>query len=165
MEPSDEEKNTKLDLVIAKWSDRFFAWLIDYVIVMGGSFVIYLVAFSAANLHAIFGRNFEYTKTLEFWPISLVFFGYWIVLELISGQSIGKRALNIKIVNLRGEPADWKGIVISSFGKAFILPIDVILGWIFTNKKRQRIFNRLGNTIVIKLPKAKEFDDISYKLD
>jgi hypothetical protein len=26
----------------------------------------------------------------------------------------------------------------------------VILGWIFTNNKRQRIFARAGNTIVIK---------------
>jgi hypothetical protein len=36
-------------------------------------------------------------------------------------------------------------------GKAFLLPIDVVLGWIFTNNKRQRIFNRISNTIVIKL--------------
>jgi hypothetical protein len=32
-----------------------------------------------------------------------------------------------------------------------LLPIDVILGWIFTNNKRQRIFGRISNTIVIKL--------------
>ncbi len=44
-----------------------------------------------------------------------------------------------------------KTAVIESFGKAFLLPLDVILGWIFTNNKRQRIFNRASNTIVIKI--------------
>jgi hypothetical protein len=41
--------------------------------------------------------------------------------------------------------------VILSAGRINLLPIDVILGWIFTNNKRQRIFNRASNTIVIKL--------------
>ena len=44
-----------------------------------------------------------------------------------------------------------KSAAIESFGKAFLLPINVLLGWIFTNNKRQRIFNRLSDTIVIKL--------------
>jgi hypothetical protein len=48
-----------------------------------------------------------------------------------------------------------KSAIIEGFGKAFLLPIDVALGWIFTNNKRQRIFNRISNTIVIKL-KPKE---------
>jgi hypothetical protein len=45
----------------------------------------------------------------------------------------------------------YRVAVLESFGKAFLLPIDVILGWIFTNDKRQRIFNRASNTVVIKL--------------
>jgi hypothetical protein len=58
--------------------------------------------------------------------------------------------LRIKTTDLEGKPADAKSIAISSFGKAFILPIDVILGWIFTNDKRQRLLSRAANTIVIK---------------
>jgi hypothetical protein len=38
-----------------------------------------------------------------------------------------------------------------------LLSLDVVLGWIFTNNKRQRIFNRISNTIVLKLkPKEEE---------
>jgi len=67
---------------------------------------------------------------------------------------------------LKGQKPDLKSIIISSFGKSFIIPIDVILGWIFTNQKRQRIFNRLGNTIVIKIePAEPEQENISYKMD
>ena len=91
---------------------------------------------------------------------------YWIIIEYKTGQSIGKIALRLKITNLKGEKADLKSIVISSFGKSFLLPIDLILGWIFTNKKRQRIFNRLGDTVVIKLDEIeKDMENISYKMD
>ena len=42
--------------------------------------------------------------------------------------------------------------------------LNVILSWIFTNDKRQRIFNRAGNTIVIKLKENSGTapDNISY---
>ena len=61
---------------------------------------------------------------------------------------------------------DLKSTAIESFGKAFLLPIDVILGLIFTNNKRQRIFNRISNTIVIKLKKPEVTqEDIKYTKD
>jgi hypothetical protein len=56
--------------------------------------------------------------------------------------------------------------VLQSFGKAFLLPLDVILGWIFTNDKRQRIFNRASNTIVIKIKENRVVSDsITYLKD
>lgn len=58
--------------------------------------------------------------------------------------------------DLAGNKVDAKSAAIESFGKAFLLPIDVILGWIFTNDKRQRIFSRAGNTIVVKMEKSGE---------
>jgi hypothetical protein len=63
--------------------------------------------------------------------------------------------LKIRTIDLLsgGNRIDIKRAAIESFGKAFLLPIDVTLGWIFTNNKRQRIFNRISNSIVIKLKK------------
>ena len=74
-------------------------------------------------------------------------------------------ALKIKTTSLEGKTADLKSVAIQSFGKSFLLVIDVILGWIFTNDKRQRIFNKAGNTIVIKLKENSDTapDNISYK--
>ena len=66
-----------------------------------------------------------------------------------------------------GGKIDIKSAIIESFGKAFLLPIDVALGWIFTNNKRQRVFNRITNTIVVKL-KPKEIataESIRYVKD
>jgi uncharacterized RDD family membrane protein YckC len=82
---------------------------------------------------------------------SIVFMAYWTYFESTSGQSIGKKLLHLKTTDLQGKNIDAKTAVLESFGKAFLLPLDIILGWIFTNDKRQRIFNRASNTIVIKL--------------
>jgi hypothetical protein len=41
--------------------------------------------------------------------------------------------------------------MLESLGKSFLLVIDVLSGSILTNEKRHRIFNRAGNTIVIKM--------------
>jgi len=47
-----------------------------------------------------------------------------------------------------------------------LLPIDVILGWIFTNNKRQRVFSRISDTIVIKLKNPQLApNDIKYTKD
>jgi uncharacterized RDD family membrane protein YckC len=74
--------------------------------------------------------------------------------------------LKIKTVDLSGNRIDIKSAAIESSGKAFSLPLDVILGWIFTNNKRQRIFSKISNTIVIKLNKPQLVpNDIKYTKD
>ena len=159
-------ENPPTELTIARWSDRFYAWLIDYAIIFGVAFAVFLAVFSATFFEKIIDGNYMYAHTFDYAPISIVFFLYWFILESKKGQSIGKMALRLKITNLSGEDADFKSIAISSFGKAFLLPIDVILGRIFTNQKRQRIFNRLGKTIVIKVEESdEETKNISYKKD
>ena len=90
---------------------------------------------------------------------SLVFTAYWTYFESTSGQSIGKKLLHLKNI-------DAKTAALESFGKAVLLPLDVILGWIFTNDKRQRIFNRASNTIVIKIKENMVVSDsIAYLKD
>ena len=154
------------ELTIARWSDRFFAWLIDYVIIFAVAFTVFFIVIGTANFEEIISGNFEYSRSFQFAPISIVFFLYWLILEYKTGQSIGKIVFRLKITNLKGESADFKSIAISSFGKAVLLPVDVILGRIFTNKKRQRIFNRLGKTIVIKIEDVEnESKNVTYKKD
>ena len=84
---------------------------------------------------------------------------YWTFFETVKGQSIGKMVLKLRTVEFSGrmnyqtagKTVGVKSAAIQSFGKSFLLPIDLVLGWIFTNKYRQRIFNRLSNTVVVKL--------------
>jgi uncharacterized RDD family membrane protein YckC len=111
--------------------------------------------------------DYRNIRPIHYLLSSLVFFAYWTYFESTRGQSVGKRLLNIKTTDLSGKKVDIKSAAIESFGKSFLLPIDVILGWIFTNNKRQRIFNKINNTLVIKLTPSKEStpDNIRYTKD
>jgi hypothetical protein len=154
---TDAETET---IVLARWIDRFVAWLIDVIIVSIGLGLLF--AAISIPFWIAFPQWFESTSMNAAsrssgpqWPVyivsSLVFMAYWTYFESTTGQSIGKKLLHLKTTDLSGKRINVKTAVLESFGKAFLLPLDVILGWIFTNNKRQRIFNRASDTIVIKL--------------
>ncbi len=157
--PSTSETTSTETIVFAKWTNRFIAWLIDFIIVSIGLGILFAVlsipfwiAFpqwfeSSSNMNMPF-RN---VGPFDYLISSIVFMAYWTYFESTSGQSIGKKLLHLKTTDLQGKNIDAKTAVLESFGKAFLLPLDIILGWIFTKEKRQRIFNRASNTIVIKL--------------
>ena len=163
--PSSSSATTNTEtIVLARWIDRFIAWLIDFIIVsigLGILFAAISLPFWIAFPHWFESTNmnmaFRSVGPMATYIISsLVFMAYWTYFESTTGQSIGKKLLHLKTTDLAGKNIDAKTAVIESFGKAFLLPLDVILGWIFTNNKRQRIFNRASNTIVIKL-KEREY--------
>jgi uncharacterized RDD family membrane protein YckC len=155
----DNSESSKI--ILAKWKDRFFAWLVDFVIISLISSSTFFLSFLYLDY------NFENFITNDgmYVPTSVIFFSYWIILEYKTGQTIGKKMFNLKITNSQGEKPSLMGVVISSFGKSFILPIDMILGLIITNEKRQRIFNRIGNTIVIKIKKNDDVLNPKYSKD
>ena len=86
-------------------------------------------------------KAYQNIQPLHYIISSLAFFGYWTYFEYTSGQSIGKRLLKIKTIDLLsgGNRIDIKSAAIESFGnKAFLLSLDVILGLIFTDNKKDR---------------------------
>ena len=159
MNDSDNYGSSKI--ILAKWKDRFFAWVVDFVIISILSTSIFFLTFLYLN------HNFEDFVTNDgmYSPTSILFFSYWIILEYKTGQTIGKKMFNLKITNNLGEKPSLIGVILSSFGKSFILPIDIIFGWILTNEKRQRIFNKLGNTLIIKIKKSENNSELKYIKD
>ena len=141
---------------MARWTERFIAWLIDFVIVSVGLAVLFAIfsipfwAYYATTAEEV-EQQFEGLQPLHCLISSSVFFLYWTYFESTTGQSIGKKVMNLKTIDINGAVAERKNVALAAFGKAFLPPFDVVLGWIFTNEKRQRIFNRASNTIVIKI--------------
>jgi len=161
---SDSDSDVFNELLIARWTDRFIAWLIDFIII--SSIFAIIVTSIFGTLDVEWNENMIVSEGTSYIPVSVLFLAYWIVLEYKTGQSIGKKILHLKIVNIDGKPPSLLGVIISSFGKAFLLPIDMILGLIFTNQKRQRIFNKIGETIVIKIQNIENTSkNIKYKKD
>jgi uncharacterized RDD family membrane protein YckC len=156
-------------IVLASWIDRFIAWLIDVVIVSIGLGILF--ALISIPFWAAVSQSFDVGSTYinmaprnvgsPWFPYiisSIVFMGYWTYFESTSGQSIGKRVMHLRTTDLNGNTLDIRTAAIESFGKAFFLPFDVLFGWIFTNDKRQRIFNRVSDSVVVKLREAEDYD-------
>jgi uncharacterized RDD family membrane protein YckC len=59
--------------------------------------------------------------------------------------------MRIKVTRLDGSPVGMGNAALESIGKAFVLPLDLLLGWILYPRRRQRIFNYISETIVTKI--------------
>ncbi|MCS7119715.1 MAG: RDD family protein [Nitrososphaerota archaeon] len=135
----------------ASWGDRFLAWLID-VIIVG----IFLSTLKSLFLLSIWPIIFPIQRLIIWIPFSMIgldnviYFIYWTLMEGISGQSLGKMVLNLRVTRSDGAPLTLSTAAIESFGKAFMLPLDCLVGWIFYPTRRQRLFNYLSGTIVTK---------------
>jgi len=149
-------------IIIAKWTDRFLAWLIDFVIMSIVSTAVIFTTFGTIDFET--AEDVFWAEGMHYIPSSIMFFTYWVVLEYKTGQTVGKKILNLKATDMSGGRPSLKGVILSSFGRSFLLPIDVALGLVLTNEKRQRIFNKLGDTLVVKI-RTDESSDTGYVKD
>jgi uncharacterized RDD family membrane protein YckC len=138
------------ELRLAFWGERFVAWLIDVIIigVTVGLVRLFLWVGWPGYAWAPFFPN--WIPFVDMGLSNVVYFLYWMFMDGIYGQSIGKAVMRIKVTRLDGKPIDMGQAALESVGKAFLLPLDCILGWIFYPKKRQRIFSYLSQTIVVR---------------
>lgn len=166
-EPKTDKRFTR-ELLLAKWEDRFVAWIIDFIVISIITNIVFYI-FSAHYAFPFWGIYFDgengigIKEPVEYILASSIFFVYWIVLEFLTGQTVGKRVVQIKTTNLFGERANIANIAIEVFGKSFLLPVDIILGLIFASRRRQRIFNKVSGTIVIKLKRSEEDENETIK--
>ncbi|MDD1704951.1 MAG: RDD family protein [Methanoregula sp.] len=162
--PGCFEPDNRNTLYLAKWSTRFWAWLIDFILVI-------------LFLNIVRGALEPVWPIPVYWDVShsdpfkigfqtVFFFLYWTVLEGFRGQSIGKMVMNLKVVSRTGSKIDYQIAALESLGKAFspVLVLDCLIGWLGMPGTKLRVFNRISNTIVIKTD-YKEPDGFLYVKD
>ena len=127
------------DYELASLKDRIFAQIIDYVI--AGLIVI------VASLPLLVG------EILGIASIGTAFFLAFMYLlfsdGLSGGQSLGKKAMRIAVVNAdSGEPCGFIGSALRNLSLNFLGIID----WIFiVGDRRQRLGDMIANTRVVKV--------------
>ena len=67
-----------------------------------------------------------------------------------TSKKLRKKIMKIKVTDLHGEPIDMSRSAYQAIGKAFLLPLDVIVGLMMYQDKEQRLFNHLSETIVVR---------------
>jgi uncharacterized RDD family membrane protein YckC len=137
---------------LAGWGDRIIAYIIDAIIVGAvASLVKTLIMLPSYFWAGMMGYSgLRWVPWMDLGPDNLLFFIYFLWMDLSFGQSVGKMVMKIRVTNLDGGRMNLTQAAIEVFGKAFLLPLDVIVGWFFLGEKSQRLFTFLAQTIVVK---------------
>ena len=145
--PATPEAPVEAGVKLAFWGERFVAWLIDAVI-------IGVVVGILGLLRLSFTWWSGWPDWLPFFNFNLggiIYFLYWMFMDGAYGQSFGKMIMRIKVTRLNGSQIGMGASALESVGKAFLLPLDCLLGWLLYPRRRQRIFNYISETIVVKV--------------
>lgn len=130
---------------IASKKKRTAAFLLD----MGVSFTVVTATTIAANITFLFTGTFSLDINLIIFLILLWI--YSTLLEGFAGQTLGKAIFGLKVVNIVGKKLYYDNAAVRNFGKCFLLPIDLIVGWRIRDKRYVKYFDKFSGTTVINI--------------
>ena len=132
-------------LPLASFRKRALAFLIDFAI----TFAIFVVA---PNIFSLLARGALSILDLNVILLYLVLLWiYFTLLEGFAGQSLGKRFVGLTVVRVDGKRLFYDHAAVRNFGKAFLLPVDLLLGRSVKDERFIRYFDKFAGTTVIDL--------------
>jgi uncharacterized RDD family membrane protein YckC/DNA-binding transcriptional ArsR family regulator len=136
------------NLPVATFKKRVFAFLIDFSLVFA---ITILITLPSAITLLTTGNIFRpEATTIVFVTLSLLW-GYSTLLEGFAGQSLGKRIIGLKVVRIDGKRLFYDHAAVRNFGKAFLLPFDLLIGLRLKDERFIRYFDKFAGTTVIDL--------------
>ena len=133
---------------IARWIERLVAFLIDAAIYTPMAILIEF------TLPVDYAGDMDPLVLVGVLLPGAVFMAYLTLMEVYTETTVGRRVMRLRVVAADGSRASIYGLMLSNFGKAFLLLIDVIAGLVFVHGTRQRIFAHWGGVVVVKMPKS-----------
>jgi len=157
------------EIVLATIKKRFVAFLLDWIvlIIIYGCLIFLFALFnmniSKVNVNGIFDVELEMSNTNSYLITFLkLLFGlmpviyFTIMFYFLKGQTVGKYFLRIRVLSLHHEHLGLWHCIERSLGY-FASALEFGLGYIqaFWNPNRMSLHDKIGETIVIKLPARK----------
>ncbi len=141
-------------LLLAGPFSRFLAWLLDRVII----FATLMLLYSISGLSQFYGSGLFNAGMILVSFISII--GYNILFEwLWRGQTLGKRLLGIRVMDVLGLQLQFNQIVIRNLLRAVdSLPTLYLVGGtaMVLSERCQRLGDLAANTVVIYVPESME---------
>ncbi|MFN4080561.1 MAG: RDD family protein [Saprospiraceae bacterium] len=107
-------QNVAISCELATLSDRIFAWLIDMIVF---SFTYWIMAMLVTRLF-----SFEMADGEWGWAVAIIiapfflYMAYNMIMEYSNaGQTLGKQAMNIRVVRLDGKEVEWGDTALRAF--------------------------------------------------
>jgi uncharacterized RDD family membrane protein YckC len=134
-------------LPLASFQRRFFAYLVDLTIIL----LITVVIMFPQSFHILTTNVLSPDLSAVIFITVGLFWVYSTLLEGFNGQTLGKRLLGLKAVKTDGKNLSYDHAAIRNFGKAFLIPFDIIIGLQLKNPEFIRYFDKFAGTTVINL--------------
>lgn len=146
-------QNVAIQYELATLLDRFLAFILDAVIIFGTIFLI--TVFTAPFLN----NEFNYIAFFILYPI---FFFYSLVFEVFNdGQSLGKKAMQIRVVKITGKEPELSDYLIRWVFRAIDIYVSfgsIAAIFISSSNKNQRLGDLIAQTTVIKVKPSMELN-------
>jgi uncharacterized RDD family membrane protein YckC len=130
---------------------RFVAWLVDFAVVVA---IQMLIGTILGLLGLLAG---EFIVAIQLLLLFVLNFGYSICLEWrLRGQTLGKRAMRLRVVDAQGLRLKFNQIVIRNLLRMVdMLPLFYLVGGTacILSRRAQRLGDFAANTVVIRIPK------------
>ena len=138
-----KRKTTQLPL--ASFKKRAYAFLIDFFLMLAITVLFALIPEFFLFMGSVFTLDLS---IVPFITLALLW-GYSTLLEGFNGQTLGKRIIGLKVVKTDGKKISYDHAAVRNFGKAFLLPFDLLVG--LKHEKFLRYFDKFAGTTVIDL--------------
>ncbi len=129
---------------------RFVAILVDVIILLIVNGLIGLVFHAGmTNVNGVMTYNSSGPgAALQI----IIPFAYYIIMEAMTGATVGKMALGIRVVKLDGSPISWGESIIRNLLRIIDGLFGYLLGAIFvwTSPTKQRLGDRAAKTVVVR---------------
>jgi len=136
-------------LPLAVFKTRVLAFLIDFSLTLAIGILITL-----PNAVALLTRGagvFSFDMNIIVFVTLAFLWVYSTLLEGFVGQSLGKRITGLKVVRVDGKKLFYDHAAVRNFGKAFLLPFDLLVGVRLKDARFIRYFDKFAGTTVIDL--------------
>lgn len=148
-------QNIQLEFELATLGDRILAFLLDLVIIIAYVFLVFIIFFSVFNAN-------RWIEIILFLPALF----YYLILEtFLNGQTIGKRARNIRVVSLDGNSATFGQYLIRWLFRLIDITLtEGLCGLLCValNQNHQRLGDMVAGTAVIKTTVSVSLEDTIY---
>jgi uncharacterized RDD family membrane protein YckC/DNA-binding transcriptional ArsR family regulator len=140
-------------LPIATFKMRTLAFLIDLSMILAIGILITL-----PNAIALLTRGagiFSFDMNIILFVTLFFLWIYSTLLEGFGGQSLGKKITGLKVVRIDGKKLVYDQAAVRNFGKAFLLPFDLLIGMRLNDDRYIRYFDKFAGTTVIDLKRGR----------
>ncbi|MDQ1280580.1 MAG: hypothetical protein QG670_1843 [Thermoproteota archaeon] len=133
---TEEAQITKKDITLklASLKKRAYAFSIDFLLILA----------------VIVVSTLQFSSNIILITLSLLW-AYSTLLEGFTGQTLGKKVLGLKVIRIDNKPLSYDFVAVRNFGKAFLLPVDLIVGLRLKDSQFIRYFDKFAGTTVIDL--------------